>query len=172
MRYSSSVGLLKSWAVSRNSEIQIQDAINHDSVQLQIMQRYTNFSLAYFSFDIKSKFFPWIKAMFYFQARVKWKLTSLDIFFIEMVGDKFWQLICLYSDWLLAKFILVPWKKTPEYTCGQFEVFEHYILIFKSTLALCEFVRYWFSFTSCLYKSAVLMNYTITHCKLSFIVSK
>eukprot|EP00105_Crassostrea_gigas_P024941 XP_011445362.1 PREDICTED: uncharacterized protein LOC105340837 isoform X1 [Crassostrea gigas] len=54
VRYSSSVGLLKSWAVSRNSEIQIQDAINHDSVRLQIMQRYTNFSLAYFSFDIKT----------------------------------------------------------------------------------------------------------------------
>lgn len=57
VRYSSSVGLLKSWAVSRNSEIQIQDVINHDSVQLEIMQRYTNFSLAYFSFDIKSKYF-------------------------------------------------------------------------------------------------------------------
>lgn len=57
VRYSSSVGLLKSWAVSRNSEIQIQDVINHDSVRLQIMQRYTNFSLGYFSFDIKSKYF-------------------------------------------------------------------------------------------------------------------
>lgn len=92
-------------------------------------------SISSFSHELKRCLFP---------SSCEMKVNELGNFFIEMVGDKVWQLICLYSDWLLAKFILVPWKKPPEYTCGQFEVFEHYILILKSTLALCEFVRYWF----------------------------